>query len=83
MSERDKILILMNFCFVMLFVFLMLGQCHTEKQVKKLDAKQSEINQSAYEKTARMEKEIRLLSQDVKIHENILLNQDYTQEEAR
>lgn len=83
MSERDKILILMNFCFVMLFILLMLGQCHTEKQVQKLDAKQEEINRSAYEKTERMEKEIRLLSQDVKIHENILLNQDYTQEEAR
>ena len=83
MSERDKILIIFNFCFILLFSFLILAQCHTEKQIKKLDAKQAEINQTAWEKTERMDKELRLLSQDVKIHENIILNQDYTQEEAR
>lgn len=83
MSERDKILIIFNFCFILLFSFLILAQCHTEKQIKKLDAKQAEINRTAWEKTERMDKELRLLSQDVQIHENIILNQDYTQEEAR
>ena len=83
MSERDKILIIFNFCFILLFSFLILAQCHTEKQLKKLDAKQAEINRTAWEKTERMDKELRLLSQDVQIHENIILNQDYTQEEAR
>ena len=83
MSERDKILIIFNFCFILLFSFLILAQCHTEKQIKKLDAKQAEINRTAWEKTERMDKELRLLTQDVQIHENLLLNQDYTQEEAR
>lgn len=83
MSERDKILVIFNFCFILLFSFLILAQCHTEKQIKKLDAKQAEINRTAWEKTERMDKELRLLSQDVQIHENLLLNQDYTQEEAR
>jgi hypothetical protein len=83
MSERDKILIIFNFCFILLFSFLILAQCHTEKQIKKLDAKQAEINRTAWEKTERMDKELRMLSQDVQIHENLLLNQDYTQEEAR
>lgn len=83
MSERDKILIIFNFCFILLFSFLILAQCHTEKQIKKLDAKQAEINRTAWEKTERMDKELRLLTQDVQIHENLLLNQDYTQEDAR
>ena len=83
MSERDKILIIFNFCFILLFSFLILAQCHTEKQIKKLDAKQAEINRTAWEKTERMDKELRLLTQDVQIHENILLNQDYTQEDAQ
>ena len=81
MSERDKILIIFNFCFILLFSFLILAQCHTEKQIKKLDAKQAEINRTAWEKTERMDKELRLLTQDVQIHENILINQDYTQED--
>lgn len=81
MSERDKILIIFNFCFILLFSFLILAQCHTEKQIKKLDAKQAEINRTAWEKTERMDKELRLLTQDVQIHENILINQEYTQED--
>lgn len=81
MSERDKILVVFNFCFILLFSFLILAQCHTEKQLKKLDAKQAEINRTTWEKTERMDKDLRLLSQDVQIHENLLLNQDYTQED--
>lgn len=81
MSERDKVLVVFNFCFILLFSFLIMAQCHTEKQIKKLDAKQAEINRTAWEKTERMDRDLRLLSQDVQIHENLLLNQDYTQED--
>lgn len=81
MSERDKIIVVFNFCFILLYSFLILAQCHTERQIKKMDAKQAEINQTAWEKTERMDKELRLLSQDLQIHENLLLNQDYTQED--
>ncbi len=81
MSERDKIIVVFNFCFILLFSFLILAQCHTERQIKKLDAKQAEINQTAWEKTERMDRELRLISQDLQIHENLLLNQDYIQED--
>lgn len=81
MSERDKILIIFNFCFILLFSFLILAQCHTEKQIKKLDAKQAEINRTAWEKTERMDKELRLLSQNIQIHDNLLLNQTFIQED--
>ena len=81
MSERDKVLVVFNFCFILLFSFLIMAQCHTEKQIKKLDAKQAEINRTAWEKSERMDKELRLISQDVQIHENLLLNQDYIQED--
>lgn len=83
MTEQNKILIFFNICFVLLFSFLLLAQCHTEKQIRKLDAKQEEINRTAWEKTERMDRELRLLSQDIRIHENLLLNQAYTQEEER
>lgn len=83
MTEQNKILIFFNICFVLLFSFLLLAQCHTEKQIRKLDAKQEEINRTAWEKTERMDRELRLLSQDIRIHENLLLNQTYTQEEER
>ena len=81
MSERDKIIVVFNFCFILLYSFLILAQCHTERQIKKMDAKQAEINQTAWEKTERMDRELRLLSQDIQIHENLLLNQDYIQED--
>ena len=83
MSERDKILIIFNFCFILLFSFLILAQCHTERQVKKLEAKQAEVNHTAWEKTERMAKELRLLSQDVQIHDNLLLNQTFIQEDEQ
>ena len=83
MSERDKITIAFNFCFVLLFSFLILAQCHTERQVKKLEAKQAEVNQTAWEKTERMAKELRELSQDVQIHDNLLLNQTFIQEDEQ
>ena len=81
MSERDKIIVVFNFCFILLYSFLILAQCHTERQIKKMDAKQAEINQTAWEKTERMDKELRLLSQDVQIHDNLLLNQTFIQED--
>lgn len=83
MSERDKILVVFNFCFILLFSFLILAQCHTEKQLKKLDAKQAEINRTAWEKSERMDKELRLLTQDVQIHDNLLLNQTFIQEDEQ
>jgi hypothetical protein len=81
MSERDKIIVVFNFCFILLYSFLILAQCHTERQIKKMDAKQAEINQTAWEKTERMDKELRLLSQDIQIHDNLLLNQTFIQED--
>ena len=81
MSERDKVLVVFNFCFILLFSFLIMAQCHTEKQIKKLDAKQAEINRTAWEKSERMDKELRLLTQDVQIHGNLLLNQTFIQED--
>jgi hypothetical protein len=83
MSERDKIIVVFNFCFILLFSFLILAQCHTERQIKKLETKQAEVNQTAWEKTERMDKELRLLSQDIRIHENLLLNQTYIQEDEQ
>ena len=83
MSERDKIIVVFNFCFILLFSFLILAQCHTERQIKKLEAKQAEVNQTAWEKTERMDKELRLLSQNIRIHENLLLNQTYIQEDEQ
>jgi hypothetical protein len=81
MSERDKLIILLNACFILLFSFLIMALCHNEKQIRQLDEKQAEINRAAYEKTERMAKEIRLLSQDVRIHNNILLTQEYILED--
>ena len=83
MSERDKVLVVFNFCFILLFSFLIMAQCHTEKQIKKLDAKQAEINRTAWEKSERMDKELRLLTQDVQIHSNLLLNQTFIQEDEQ
>lgn len=83
MSERDKVLVVFNFCFILLFSFLIMAQCHTEKQIKKLDAKQAEINRTAWEKSERMDKELRLLTQDVQIHDNLLLNQTFIQEDEQ
>ena len=83
MSERDKIIVVFNFCFILLFSFLILAQCHTERQIKKLEANQAEINQTAWEKTERMAKELRVLSQDVQIHDNLLLNQTFIQEDEQ
>lgn len=83
MSERDKIIIAFNFCFILLFSFLILAQCHTERQIKKLEAKQAEVNQTAWEKTERMDRELRLLSQDMQIHGNLLLNQTFIQEDEQ
>ena len=83
MSERDKVLVVFNFCFILLFSFLIMAQCHTEKQIKKLDAKQAEINRTAWEKSERMDKELRLLTQDVQIHGNLLLNQTFIQEDEQ
>lgn len=83
MSERDKVLVVFNFCFILLYSFLILAQCHTERQIKKMDAKQAEINQTAWEKTERMDRELRLLSQDVQIHDNLLLNQTFIQEDEQ
>ena len=81
MNERDKILVLLNACFILLFSFLMLAQCHNERRIKQLDEKQAEINRVNYERNERMDKELRLISQDVRIHNNILLMQDYTEAE--
>ena len=81
MSERDKILAVFNFCFILLFTFVILAQCHLDRQMQKLEAKQNEINLSNYERNERMDKELRLLTQDVKIHNNILLFEDYQEEE--
>ena len=81
MTERDKILVLFNLCFILLFTFLILAQCHTDHQVQQLDARQSEINRANYERNERMDKELRLLSQDVRIHNNILLTNDYLEVE--
>ena len=83
MSERDRLIVLLNACFIMLFSFLILGQCRNERQIRQLDEKQSEINRAAYEKNERMAKEIRLLSQNVRIHNNILLSQEYTTEDEK
>ena len=81
MSERDRLIVLLNACFILLFSFLLLGQCRNERQIKNLDDRQSEINRATYEKSERMAKEIRLLSQDVRIHNNILLTQEYITED--
>lgn len=81
MSERDRLIVLLNACFILLFSFLLLGQCRNERQIRQLDEKQSEINRAAYEKNERMAKDIRLLSQDVRIHNNILLTQEYITED--
>ena len=81
MSERDKITILFNACFILLFSFLMLAQCHNERQIKRLEEKQNEINYATLQRNERMDKELRLLTQDVRIHNNILLTQDYLEEE--
>lgn len=81
MSERDKLIVLLNTCFILLFSFLLLGQCRNERQIKQLDERQTEINRAAYEKNERLDREIRLLTQDVRIHENILLTQEYTKED--
>ena len=81
MSERDKILVLFNLCFILLFSFLLLAQCHTDRQMQQLDAKQSEINRANYERNERMDRELRLLTQDVKIHNSILISQEFLQEE--
>jgi len=79
MTERDKILVLFNFCFILLFSFLILAQCHIDRQVQRLEAKQNEINTANFERNERMDKELRLLSQDVRIHNNILLTNEYTE----
>lgn len=79
MRERDKILVLFNFCFILLFSFLILAQCHIDRQVQRLEAKQNEINTANFERNERMDKELRLLSQDVRIHNNILLTNEYTE----
>ena len=81
MSERDRFVVLFNACFIILFVFLMLAQCSNEKRIKKLDEKQSEINRVNFERNERMDRELRLLTQDVKIYGNILLSQEYTEAE--
>lgn len=81
MSDKDKILILFNFCFILLFSFLLLAQCHNERQLRTLEEKQNEINQTNYERNERMDKELRLLTQDVRIHNNILLFDDYKEEQ--
>ena len=81
MSERDKILAVFNFCFILLFTFVILAQCHLDRQMQKLEAKQNEINLSNYERNERMDKELRLLTQNVKIHNNLLLFEDYQEEE--
>lgn len=80
MSDKDKILILFNLCFILLFSFLILAQCHSDRQLRTLEAKQNEINQANYERNERLDKELRLLSQDVRIHNSILLTQEYTEE---
>ena len=79
MSERDRLIVLFNFCFILLFSFLLMAQCHSEKQLRTLEAKQNEINRANYERNERMDKELRLLTQDVRICENILLTDDYTE----
>lgn len=81
MSERDRLIVLLNACFIMLFSFLLLGQCRNERQIKKLDEKQSEINRAAYEKNERMARELRILTQDVRIHNNILISKEFIQED--
>lgn len=81
MTERDKILVLFNFCFILLFTFLILAQCHSDRQLQNLEARQSEINRANYERNERMDKELRLLSQDVRIHNNILLTDEYLEVE--
>lgn len=81
MSERDRLIVLLNACFIMLFSFLLLGQCRNERQIKKLDEKQAEINRAAYEKNERMARELRILTQDVRIHNNILISKEFIQED--
>lgn len=81
MSERDKIVISLNACFILLFSFLFLGQCSNERRIKQMDQRQSEINRAAYEKNERMDQELRLLTQDVKIHNSILLSQEFITED--
>lgn len=81
MSERDRLIVLFNFCFILLFSFLLMAQCHSEKQLQKLETSQAEINRANYERNERMDKELRLLTQDVRICENILLTNDYTEAE--
>ena len=81
MSERDRLIVLFNACFILLFSFLVLGQCSNERRIKQMDERQSEINRAAYEKNERMAKEIRILTQDVRIHNNILLTQEYITED--
>ena len=77
MSERDRLIAIMNACFILLFSILLLAQCGNEKRIKKMDEKQTEINRVTYERNERMDKELRLLSQDVRIHNNILLSNEY------
>lgn len=79
MSERDRLIVLFNFCFILLFSFLLMAQCHSEKQLQTLETRQAEINRANYERNERMDKELRLLTQDVRICENILLTNDYTE----
>ena len=80
MSTRDRLIVLFNICFILLFSFLILAQCHIDRQMRKLEAVQSEINRANYERNERMDQELRLLSQDVRIHNNILLFDDYEEE---
>ena len=81
MSKRDRLIVLFNACFILLFSFLVLGQCSNERRIKQLDERQSEINRAAYEKNERMDQELRLLTQDVRIHNSILLAQEFIMED--
>ena len=81
MSKRDRLIVLFNACFILLFSFLVLGQCSNERRIKQMDERQSEINRAAYEKNERMDQELRLLTQDVRIHNSILLAQEFIMED--
>lgn len=79
MNKWEKIFIAVNFGIILFFIFLVLAQCNIDRNVRKLEAVQNEINRSNYERNERMDKELRILSQDVRMCENILLNNDYVE----
>lgn len=81
MSSRDRIILIMNLSFIILFFLLIAADVKHQNALQQIEQTQGKINAATYERNERQDQELRLIKQDMEIYENIILSKTYLEEE--